>query len=63
VDYAVNACPSDNNLAGAEVELAINPIGNNVRLKKAINQIAHRYDYIIIDCPPSLGLLSINVLI
>lgn len=53
--------PADKNLAGAEIEL----VESNEReyiLKKLIGEIRRNYDYIIIDCPPSLGLLTINAL-
>lgn len=54
--------PSNVDLAGAEIELSM--IENReTRLKKAINKISKDYDYIFIDCPPSLGLLTINSLI
>jgi chromosome partitioning protein len=53
--------PSHINLVGAEIEM----VDRNQReriLKKAIDQIRSKYDFIIIDCPPSLGLLTINSL-
>ncbi len=51
--------PSDKNLAGAEVEL-VETQGREYKLKGILNQVKEEYDYIIIDCPPSLGLLTIN---
>ncbi|MGE7623394.1 ParA family protein [Viridibacillus sp. NPDC096237] len=48
-------------LAGAEIEL-VSTISREVRLKHAIDDIKNDYDYIVIDCPPSLGLLTINSL-
>lgn len=54
--------PANMNLAGAEVELAENEDRNRV-LKKAIATLVVEFDYVIIDCPPSLGLLSINALV
>ena len=51
--------PADKNLAGAEVEL-VETTNREYILKKILNEIRNNYDYIIIDCPPSLGLLTIN---
>lgn len=53
--------PATIQLAGAEIEL-VSTISREVKLKKAIDEIKDNYDYILIDCPPSLGLLTINAL-
>ena len=53
--------PSSINLTGAEIEL-INLLNREYRLKKAITEISAEYDFILIDSPPSLGLLTINAL-
>ncbi|WP_313892707.1 AAA family ATPase [Psychrobacillus sp.] len=53
--------PATISLAGAEIEL-VSTISREVRLKKALQEVKGDYDYIIIDCPPSLGLLTINSL-
>lgn len=53
--------PASVKLAGAEVEL-VELEGREKRLKKALDQIRDKFDYIFIDCPPSLGLLTINSL-
>jgi len=53
--------PSTIQLAGAEIEL-VPTISREVRLKRAIDSVKDEYDYVIIDCPPSLGLLTINSL-
>ena len=57
----VDIIPTNINLAGAEVEL-VNAISRENILRGAIEEIKDEYDYIIIDCPPSLGLLTINSL-
>lgn len=54
--------PANMNLAGAEIELAEMENRNSI-LKKAIATLVLDFDYIIIDCPPSLGILSINALV
>ncbi|MDX5476541.1 MAG: AAA family ATPase [Bacillaceae bacterium] len=53
--------PATIQLAGAEIEL-VPTISREVRLKRALDSVKAQYDYIIIDCPPSLGLLTINAL-
>jgi chromosome partitioning protein len=54
-------CPSNIELAGAEIEL-VAIMSREYRLKKSVESIEDTYDYIIMDCPPSLGLLTINAL-
>lgn len=54
-------CPSNIQLAGAEVEL-VSTISRENRLKNSLNSIKDNYDFIMIDCPPSLGLLTLNSL-
>ena len=57
----LNIIPSSIQLAGAEVEL-VSSLKREFRLKEAVNKIEKDYDFIIIDCPPALGLLTINAL-
>lgn len=57
----LNICPSNIDLAGAEVEL-VSLMSREHRLKNKISEIKDIYDFIIIDCPPSLGLITLNAL-
>ena len=52
-------CPSNISLAGAEVEL-VSMMSREQRLKVKLDEVKDQYDYVLIDCPPSLGLVTLN---
>lgn len=53
--------PANNNLAGAEIEL-VSAFARESKLKAALSPVRDHYDFILIDCPPSLGLLTVNAM-
>ena len=55
----LDVCPANINLAGAEIEL-VSMVSRENRLKDAVEKVKENYDYILIDCPPSLGLITLN---
>ena len=57
----LSLAPSNTDLIGAEIEL-VGAIAREVKLKSAVEEILGLFDYILIDCPPSLGLLTVNAL-
>ncbi len=57
----LSVLPSDRSLAGAEVELVPNS-GRERRLKRVLDGVGETYDFVLLDCPPSLGLLTVNAL-
>ena len=54
--------PSNGDLVAAEVEL-ISAEGKETRLRNIVDKVRHRYDFIVIDCPPSLNMLTINAMV
>lgn len=54
--------PTDRNLTGAEIELVALPFREE-RLRRLLTSVRERFDYVLIDCPPSLGLLTLNALV
>ena len=61
-DYKISILPSSPALAGAEIEL-ITIDRREFRLKEVLSSVSSQYDYILIDCPPSLSLLTVNGLV
>lgn len=59
IEKNLKICPSSMNLAGAEVEL-VSQMSREHRLKEQLEKVKDDYDYIFIDCPPSLGLITLN---
>lgn len=57
----LSLAPATNDLTGAEIEL-VNTMARELRLKSALEPIRDQFDFIFIDCPPSLGLLTVNSL-
>jgi chromosome partitioning protein len=60
-DASFDVLPSNRDLAGAEVEL-VNEIGRETKLKVALAEVADQYDYVLLDCPPALNLVTVNAL-
>lgn len=60
-DFHLDLLPATPSLAGAEIEL-VQAIGREYRLQRTLQEVVDEYDYILIDSPPSLGLLTINAL-
>ncbi|MBA3273898.1 MAG: ParA family protein, partial [Chthoniobacterales bacterium] len=61
IDENIALVPSSIDLAGAEIEL-VSMLGREMLLKKRLDSAQHDFDFILLDCPPSLGLLTLNAL-
>ncbi len=59
--HQLDVVPANPDLVGAEIEL-VDMEGREFRLKQALSEVQESYDFILIDCPPSLGLLTVNAL-
>jgi len=62
VESGFDVIPANGELSGAQVEL-LNEIGREIRLKSALSLVADDYDYVLIDCPPALNVLTINAMV